>query len=515
MRNLPDEEVIRELGGRLQGYEELPDDVAWGNIAPQIPNQVGTWIRWADGSALTITFILFTLASFQRPENSAALTSTVATGAINIDVPTQLAGDVETPGFELPPTSQAVPQVPSKDFGERSSGVDQHTKGVTSDLQLIDATPTSAIQSDRISMRKAATGGSSTSARIKAGSDPVATQRSFQAGVSNLALSAKNNPDAASLQLTNDNVVHSGKVLPPGKVFPSDNVLLSDITLSFEHEREIEGAYLQSNAPEGDNVSEFSWTAEPVNLTFMDPSLPLPVVVDRSQLRIAPRPMATNTIVKRQTVLRHLVPLYFMVTPSLTYYQLSPGTNDAVIINSINEDGPFDKTRRALEIEVGIQLYLYRGLRFQGGINYYYQNNHITVTQLGLNGSQAGSSGPSSIWTAPKSETAEIEYRMNNVGVSAGLLYAVSLRQFSHQVGVGFQWQYGVGKKEATNYNNAGVQYCNYSVFYRLEFGLSESVRIFGQPGYTGAINATEAMDGMVTLKNKRIGLGFGVIKDF
>src|SRR5688572_21783741 len=62
MKNFPEHNSFNELGKRLEGYTEQPDDLVWNNIDAALrPRRTPLWFTWVDGISIATTVILFTL----------------------------------------------------------------------------------------------------------------------------------------------------------------------------------------------------------------------------------------------------------------------------------------------------------------------------------------------------------------------------------------------------------------------------------------------------------------------
>jgi hypothetical protein len=62
MKNFPEHNSFKELGKRLEGYTEQPDDLVWNNIDAALrPRRTPLWFTWVDGISTATTLILFTL----------------------------------------------------------------------------------------------------------------------------------------------------------------------------------------------------------------------------------------------------------------------------------------------------------------------------------------------------------------------------------------------------------------------------------------------------------------------
>jgi hypothetical protein len=102
---------------------------------------------------------------------------------------------------------------------------------------------------------------------------------------------------------------------------------------------------------------------------------------------------------------------------------------------------------------------------------------------------------------------------MQNVGVAAGILYTVKRATLNHQVGLGFQYYYGLSRisNEGAIDNNA-VSYFNYQIMYRLRWNVAPRLDFYLQPSYTSSWRSQQNDCQPFAIKPSRAGIGFGMI---
>ena len=493
MKNLPDEEVFKELQGRLQGYEELPDDKAWGKIAGQIPHDEGRWIKWSDRSALTVTILLLLmtyltankghvksissslLASSNKPTGNTSRTDSLQKAMAITLLPKKEVSDsarvVANPSIPSPGNSRQSTKAPLAKGSVSSPVSDQRRKQHQKKDQESTAKPTTS------------------------------TARSQTKG------KRPRTKNQTSTPLPTDNKT-SGRTRPSA---PAKTTRVQQMHKLNEAVIVVEAEPL-SIPVEAERKSEsYSWNTEPDDATLLYASPAYPVSEGSGNIG-ATGSGGKNTIIKPKTKVRHKPSLYFMTMPALVYYDVKTSTTDALYV-APGENDSFTKSRGSIALELGIQGPLYKRLYYHGGISYYHQRNTMTVEQTGVSGFNSNPWGSSTVVTIPRSQTLDIEYRMNNLGLNGGLLYMISLRKFSHQAGASLTWEHGTSSGD-NNYDNASSMYFGYRGFYRLEFALRYDLKIFGQPSYSGSFKDDELMDGALSAKYRRIGIGLGLIKD-
>ncbi len=105
---------------------------------------------------------------------------------------------------------------------------------------------------------------------------------------------------------------------------------------------------------------------------------------------------------------------------------------------------------------------------------------------------------------------------MKNLGAQAGILYYLKGDKLTHKVGAGLSFQQGLQKAAShTTYDNSKSSYMFYQLFYRTEFTVNKSMRIFFQPNFSQAFISNEKLSEPFKLKPYRAGLSFGIVYHF
>lgn len=527
MKNLPDEELFKDLEGRLQRYEEQPDDGAWDNIARQVPHDLPTWVKWADGSSLTITLLLLSLAVLggralsskaDRPMVSMEATSS-ADGVTEKELDTN--GEEKSSGTQRNQITEGRPTVdshPKLSSPENSSPerIDPTTVqgGLNNEQRKTD-------QASKANDHLPASSSASSDANIKNPTQKNTKKRDARSSVP--AKAAEQGP--ARSQPTQDKIKtpRPGDNNSPPPIIQNKRRALNSAPLPKDrapvsialppadlHEEPVRLASDSSTF-----MSVRSWINSDATIWYTSPAYAGNTGGSGGGNVSASGAGGSKTIVKPKPKQRRPTDLYFLVTPTLAYYSATATDDDAIYVRHRENLSTFSKTRRAFALEIGAQIAVYKRLSAIAGLTYYYQNLPITITRTGLDGSTSLPGTTGSIIVTPVDRQVEIDYRMSNIGITSGLLYTFSLRRFSHLAGASLQWELGLASGKTNYYENAGASYFSYRVLYRLEYSTTGSVRLFLQPSFTGPFSDEALLNNAIRVKSTRIGLGLGLIKEF
>ena len=231
--------------------------------------------------------------------------------------------------------------------------------------------------------------------------------------------------------------------------------------------------------------------------------------------QVKQNPAKTEVIIKPTRHKQKGVRAYALFTPSLTFHQIQPSKADDVILTGLNSPGIFARERLSHSIESGIQFRIANRLTAYAGISYYQQATHLSFNQYS-EGSQGLPGSNSSEYTfAPKTETRNVQYSLRNIGTMAGLMYGVSAGKISQHIGTGLQYEYGMLKRSDEMSHAASHQYVNYRIFYRAEYSVNDRLTLFVQPTFSGSLMNDNVRDGMLTVRQTRAGIGFGILFQF
>lgn len=207
--------------------------------------------------------------------------------------------------------------------------------------------------------------------------------------------------------------------------------------------------------------------------------------------------------------------IYASVTPSLAYQKVTPEKNDGIVINRFNARSVLSADRFGLNLEAGVQGRLSEKLEFYSGLSIYSQNQTLTYQYQSGDEVNVTQQTDFNYTVTPGKSEQSVNYDMLTIGGQAGLLYQISGDRLKHKLGAGLSYQHGILKPEEGTYKNDRSQYLFYQIFYRNEYSLNNSVRIFLQPFYTHAFFSKEKMNEPFRLTPYRAGIGFGLIYQF
>jgi hypothetical protein len=206
---------------------------------------------------------------------------------------------------------------------------------------------------------------------------------------------------------------------------------------------------------------------------------------------------------------------YASMAPMLSYQKVTPLKNDGIMIEQFGTKSIFSTGRLGVNLEVGIQWLLFKRLEMYGGISLYQQSQALSYsTQSNKNISVQQDNFAYSVM--PVNDEKQLRYSMLNAGIQTGWIYHLKGDKLAHKIGAGLSYQYGLQKTgDGEVYNNAQSQYLFYQIFYRNEFLVTSSFKIFAQPFYARSFFAKENLRAPFTLKPSRAGVSFGVVYRF
>jgi hypothetical protein len=205
--------------------------------------------------------------------------------------------------------------------------------------------------------------------------------------------------------------------------------------------------------------------------------------------------------------------IYALITPSLAYYNITPDKKDEVQLKELKSRGIFSTDRLGFTLDIGLHRQLSRKLEGYAGLSYYQQRQNISFTYVSDESSTIATNDGGNYSVTPGTETRQVSYAMRNVGVAAGILYMVKTATLNHQVGLGFQYHYGLSRisnEEAID--NDAVSYFNYQIMYRLRWNVAPRLDFYLQPSYTSSWRSQQNDYQPFAIKPSRAGIGFGMI---
>jgi hypothetical protein len=216
---------------------------------------------------------------------------------------------------------------------------------------------------------------------------------------------------------------------------------------------------------------------------------------------------------KREQRKRRPVLIYASITPSLAYYNITPDKKDEVQLKELKSKGIFSMDRLGFTLDIGLYRQLTRKLEGYAGLSYYQQRQNVSFTYVSDESSTIAINDKGNYSVTPGTKTRQVSYAMRNVGVAAGILYTVKRETLNHQVGLGFQYYYGLSRisyEEAID--NDAVSYFNYQIMYRLRWNVAPRLDFYLQPSYTSSLRSQQNDYQPFAIKPSRAGIGFGMI---
>jgi hypothetical protein len=210
---------------------------------------------------------------------------------------------------------------------------------------------------------------------------------------------------------------------------------------------------------------------------------------------------------------RRVFLLYASVSPSSSFHKITPLMNDGIGIESINTRPVFSADRLGVSLQTGIQFKVSNRWEIFSGITLYRQSQTLVYHYLSDDNTDVKQEEYFDYTLTPGTTEKSVQYAMLNLGAEAGLMYNLSGDRLMHKIGAGFSWQHGMRRKsESDTYDNASSQYLFYQVFYRNEYAVNTSLRIFIQPFYQHGLISRESINEPFVLKPYRAGLNFGIV---
>jgi hypothetical protein len=208
---------------------------------------------------------------------------------------------------------------------------------------------------------------------------------------------------------------------------------------------------------------------------------------------------------------------YATITPSLSYQKVTPLQNDQITVDRFESGSVLSGDRFGVSIEVGVQGKISKRFEYYGGLSYYQQNQTLNYRYQSSEGTTLEKGGDALQYTLhPGEHNNQVAYHMKNLGAQAGVLYYLKGERLTHKVGAGLSFQQGLQKAAThTTYDNSKSSYLFYQLFYRTEFTVNKSMRVFFQPNFNQAILSNEKLSEPFKLKPYRAGLSFGILYHF
>jgi hypothetical protein len=208
---------------------------------------------------------------------------------------------------------------------------------------------------------------------------------------------------------------------------------------------------------------------------------------------------------------------YALITPSLSYQKVTPLQNDQIAVDRFESSSILSGDRFGVSIEAGVQGKISKRFEYYGGFSYYQQRQTLLYHYQSAEGTTLEKGDDALQYILhPGEHNNKVVYHMKNLGAQVGILYYLKGSQLTHKVGAGLSFQQGIQKAAThTTYDNSKSSYLTYQLFYRTEFSVNKSMRIFFQPNFSQAIISNEKLNEPFKLKPYRAGLSFGILYPF
>jgi predicted DNA-binding protein YlxM (UPF0122 family) len=265
---------------------------------------------------------------------------------------------------------------------------------------------------------------------------------------------------------------------------------------------------------DGDQVSRH------LKISALEKTAPEPKAVENDSSHIASvKKDSVNTgdgenVNQKRQRQRKPVSVYAAVTPSLSYWQVTPAGNDDRIVQDLASPGIIATERLGFSIAAGVQGQVTRRLEYFAGLSIYYQNQILSYAQVSGKSVAVKNANDMSFEIIPKKEQAQLSYKMLNAGAQAGVFYLLKDSRLQHKIGAGLSYQQGLLRAAHTEqpaYTNASSYYASWQLFYRLEYPATPALKVFFQPSYSHAFYQHEKLQVPFSVRTARAEFSIGV----
>ncbi len=237
--------------------------------------------------------------------------------------------------------------------------------------------------------------------------------------------------------------------------------------------------------------------------------LPLPLAVPDSIELTDTREPGEKKKKKRKGI-----SFYSLVTPTLSYYRISPLAEDHIVIERLKSPPVLSAGRLGISIEAGIQGKITGRLEYLAGITYYSQSQRIKYEQLTSDHVIIEEEDGKGYMVRPGVLEKSFQYKMQNIGAQAGLMYSLKQVGLVHKAGILLQYQKGFHTPDETSgFSRTRPDYLSYQLLYRMEYAVRRGV--FVQPSYSRSFYSDESLQAPFSLKQSRAGIGLGIVYRF
>lgn len=236
--------------------------------------------------------------------------------------------------------------------------------------------------------------------------------------------------------------------------------------------------------------------------------LPLPLAVPDSIELTDTREPGEKKKKKRKGI-----SFYSLVTPTLSYYRISPLAEDHIVIERLKSPPVLSAGRLGISIEAGIQGKITSRLEYLAGITYYSQSQRIKYEQLTSDHVIIEEEDGKGYMVRPGVLEKSFQYKMQNIGAQAGLMYSLKQVGLVHKAGILLQYQKGFHTPDETSgFSRTRPDYLSYQLLYRMEYAVRRGVFVFVQPSYSRSFYSDESLQAPFSLKQSRAGIGLGIV---
>jgi hypothetical protein len=480
MKNLPEIDFWKQISSRLTNYEEEPDD-DWGKIAAAIPKASGSAVNLNRMSDTVVLILLAFLFGFHSGKTTDHRTD-VLSNAVKIDE--NIA-------------SKASEELCTTDSTFESQASSLSTFGNVANQPMSNLASTDALE--------------------KLNSKKEQEQRSRPSSIpSHLNNSKLNGGDGLNDNSISEDIVRAqhqasgneqmnygvrGTETSDGPVVGQQQSLDEGRVLEID-ETNKQSIAVNQNASEGNN------TVQAIDTTAVIP------VVHKEETN--KKSTETKVIRPQKNHKKFLPSVFLSVSPSLAYQKITPATDDDINITRLNSSGILSPNRFGLNITGGFQMQVASKVETFVSGSYYSQQPTVSYSYTASDDFSLTEEDEWSFKLTPEVNTKRFNYKMRNVGVSAGVLYHIRGVQLMHKIGGAIYYERGILKssREET-YNNSASSYLGYQMLYRMELALNPRTSIFAQPTFSRSIFVKEELDEPFKMKPYRAGIGFGIVYHF
>lgn len=202
--------------------------------------------------------------------------------------------------------------------------------------------------------------------------------------------------------------------------------------------------------------------------------------------------------------------IYVVLMPTLGFQQIDPVRDDGIFIESIKRLSAFSPRRLGIRAEIGWEKKLNKHLALNAGVlyfqrkqtisYYYYDSREIELTDA--------SSEFIAFRAQPVKQLRTFEYEVKNVGLFAGINYAIQGRKLMQNIGAGTEFHRRVG---TTNETFSQEYFWFAHVYYRIAYRLSDRFDLVLQPTLNYSLQVSDRIQAPFYVRPYGFGVNTGV----